>query len=699
MKRLLFLALLALAAATPSAASAAAKPFGSLDCPETEGVRFCSGKVDTWDKHVVDTNVTLPATGDGPFPLIILSHGWGGRKMGLTGNPSSASKPWADRGYAVLSITSRGFNESCGTPQNRLDPRCPGGWIKLDDTRYEVRDVQHLAGRLVDDGLVVPDRLGVHGCSYGGGVSFALAMLRDRIMQPDGSYAPWTSPNGTPMQLAASAPCIPWTDLVYSLQPNGRHLDYAVDGPEASRSPAGVMKQSFVTGLYALGQTSGFYAPPGTDSEADLTNWYNRINAGEPYDGEPVVEGIANTIYTYKTSIAITREREPAPTFVANGWTDDLFPVDEALRMYNVYRSQFPHVPFAMMHFDFGHQRGQGKDADEDRYRAHVVDWMDRYVKGDVSVKALSGVETLTQTCPGDAPSGGPFNAASWESLHPGEVTLVEPAAKSFTSAGGDPAIARTFDPIGGGGACAKTGGGDEAQTANYRMPAATGAGFTLMGSPTVIADIATTGAFPQIAARLLDVGPDGQQTLVARAVYRPDPSGRQVFQLHPNGWHFAEGHVAKLQLLGRDAPYARASNGQFSVTVSNLELRLPVLEGPGGVVQAPQALPLPPGAQAAPGVRTTTLAASAEAIRRRSGAKLRLIVGCRRAVLRGADVKRVKRVVVTRRGMRRADRRRPFRVGLRGGKGRRVRAVVVLRDGKRVKLRKAMPRACGKRR
>ena len=327
MKRVLSLALL-LCCLLPASATAAAKPFESLECAEQEDVRFCSGKIDTWDGHLVDTNVTLPASGDGPFPLIILSHGWGGTKYGLTGNPSSASKPWADRGYAVLSITSRGFNESCGTPPNRLDPRCPGGWIKLDDTRYEIRDVQHLAGRLVDDGLVDPQRIGVHGGSYGGGVSFGLSMLRDRIMVGDGQYEPWVSPKGTPLRLAAAAPYIPWTDLVYSLQPNGRYLDYTVPGPEDSRKPAGVMKQSFVSGLFALGQTSGFYAPPGTDDEADLVTWYNRINSGEPYDGEPVVEGIADQIYTFKSSIAIARDREPAPTFVANVWTDDLFPFD-----------------------------------------------------------------------------------------------------------------------------------------------------------------------------------------------------------------------------------------------------------------------------------------------------------------------------------------------------------------------------------
>ncbi|HEX2085088.1 MAG TPA: CocE/NonD family hydrolase [Solirubrobacteraceae bacterium] len=703
MTRVLTLALL-VCCTLPATASAAAKPFGTLECPEQQEVRFCSGKIDTFDGHVVDTNVTLPKTGDGPFPLMILSHGWGGRKMGLTGHVSSASKPWADRGYAVLSITSRGFNESCGTPQNRADARCNGGWIKLDDTRYEIRDVQHLAGRLVDDGLVDPERIGVHGGSYGGGVSFALAMLRDRIMKPDGGYDAWTSPGGRQLRLAAAAPYIPWTDLVYSLQPNGRYLDYAIPEPEETRVPAGVMKQSFVSGLFALGSSTGFYAPPGADEEADLVNWYARISAGEPYDGEPVVRGIADQIYTFKSSIAILRDRPPAPTFVANGWTDDLFPVDEAIRMYNVFRTEFPHVPFAMMHFDFGHQRGQGKDPDEERYRAHVLAWMDRYVKGDRTAPALEGVEALTQTCPADAPSGGPFTAPTWEALHPGEVRYEEPAAKTFTSAGGDPRVAEAFDPIAGDqtgdGACAKTAGGDEAGTANWRLPPAAGPGFTLMGAPTIVADITTSGTFPQIVARLLDVGPDGQQTLVARGVYRPDASGRQVFQLHPNAWHFAAEHVPKLQLLGRDAPYVRASNGEFQVTVSNLELRLPVREQPGGLISQPKPLPLPPGRRAVPGVETEVVGSRPQLRRSRSRPRLRLVAGCRSARLRGRDVQKVKRLVVKRRGMkRRSDRRRPFRVGLNGGTSRRVRAVAVLRGGKRVRLRATVPRACAKRR
>src|SRR4029453_2125559 len=86
--------------------------------------------------------------------------------------------------------------------------------------------------------------------------------------------------------------------------------------------------------------------------------------------------------------------------------------------------------------------------------------------------------------------------------------------------------------------------------------------------------------------------------------LYRPEinsgpESTRQVFQLHPNGWHFAEGHIAKLELLPADQPYGRNSNGQAPVTVSNLQLRLPVLENPGdagGLVKDPAGRILPPG-------------------------------------------------------------------------------------------------------
>ena len=707
LRRLVTVVLAAVAAHPAAAAAAAPAPFGAVACTPQEGVRFCQGRVASFDGVPLDLNVTLPATGDGNFPLVILSHGWGGSKYPLVdaddrGNLQGGSLPWAQRGFMTLSISSRGFSGSCGSPPSRAAAGCERGWIRLDDTRFEIRDVQHLAGRLVDDGLADPARIGVHGGSYGGGVSNALAVLRNRVMREDGSLAPWQSPNGRPISLAAAAPFIPWSDLVYSLTPNGRTLDYTAPTPTGTREPKGVMKQSFVSGLYALGSTTGFYAPPGADGDADLTSWFARIGAGEPYDGDPVITDIADEIYTHHSSISIDRSVPPAPIFAASGWTDDLFPVDEAIRLRNAVLEAHPSTPFALMFFDTGHQRGTNRRADRDRYQQHLAGWMERYVKGDGSAQPLTGVEALTQTCPTSAPSGGPFRADSWPGMRRGEVRFADAAAHTLTNAGGDPEVGQKIDPVAGGGdACASVSSDDEPGTVNYRLPAATGDGYTLMGAPTVLADITTSGAFPQLSARLWDVAPDGSQTLVARSVYRPETEGRQVFQLHGNGWRFAPGHVAKLQLLGRDAPYARPSNGAFQVGVSDLELRLPVVDRPGSdpAVRAPLPYALPRGARLAPGFGPRSQPVSATSPASRKRVRLYLVTGCKGVRLRGPDVLKVRRMTVFRaRTRRRTDRRIPFRVRLRGGKSPRVRAVATKRDGRRVVLRVRLPRKCGSR-
>src|SRR5439155_16733740 len=128
----------------------------------------------------------------------------------------------------------------------------------------------------------------------------------------------------------------------------------------------------------------------------------------------------------------------------------------------------------------------------------------------------------------------------------------------------------------------------------------ASGSGYTLLGAPTILAKLSISGTAAQIAGRLWDVAPDGaSQTLVARGTFRPTASGDAVWQLHANGWHFAAGHVPKLELLGADAPYTRVSNGEFAVSVNSIELRLPTQDSPGGQVQAPAAPLIPPGQQA----------------------------------------------------------------------------------------------------
>src|SRR5688500_811751 len=72
-----------LSAAFASTASAATNPFGRTCAPQ-DGVRFCGGSLDTrvptFDGVPLDVDVTLPPTGDGPFPTLVMLHGWGGNK-------------------------------------------------------------------------------------------------------------------------------------------------------------------------------------------------------------------------------------------------------------------------------------------------------------------------------------------------------------------------------------------------------------------------------------------------------------------------------------------------------------------------------------------------------------------------------------------------------------------------------------------
>jgi predicted acyl esterase len=108
-----------------------------------------------------------------------------------------------------------------------------------------------------------------------------------------------------------------------------------------------------------------------------------------------------------------------------------------------------------------------------------------------------------------------------------------------------------------------------------------TSSGFTLLGLPTVTATIQTVGDFGELDSLLFDVAPDGSERLISRGAYRltDNQSGQVTLQLHGNGYRFAPGHTAKLELLGSDAPYLRASNDlAFSVRVSQLQISLPTV-------------------------------------------------------------------------------------------------------------------------
>ena len=575
--------------------------------------------VPSYDGVPIDINFALPNAaefGDGPYPLAMYFHGFGGGKEGFDGD----LKRFTDLGFAAFSMTERGFKFSCGkvnaitTLNNDTPGVCNKGFIHLMDTRFEVRDAQYFAGLLADEDLILPKKIGTVGASYGGAKSMSLAALKNRIMNPDGTLSPWKSPEGKDMEIAVAAPIVPPTDFAYALTPNGRTYDYTRDNPYLGPNgdaPFGVMKSAITNGLATAGDS--FSGEHGTDLDAlwDINGWKVMMNAGEPFDVD-VANTMREEMTAHHSSYYIDHSIEPAPMIIAQGLTDDLFPLSEAIRFYNRTKSQYPDSTVGLLFADIGHPRApleepneQGRPADMELGYSTVETWFDYYLNGNGS-KPDAGVTSMSMVCPYSQPSGGPFKSDTWANFAPGEMRLSDPTTRVIESEGGDQAIAAGFLTL--IPACTQQPETEEPGIAQYDFPVSSGAGYTLGGSTTVIADISVAnGGSSQVAARLLEISAGGNQRLIARGVYRPEASGTQVMQLNANVYHFAPGTKLRIQLLPRDGNVGgglmfssfRPSNDQQDVTISNVEIRVPVREEPGalnGLVKAPAKKVLPPG-------------------------------------------------------------------------------------------------------
>jgi predicted acyl esterase len=572
----------------PATASAAPpNPFGHA-CTPQNGTLFCpttglDNRVPSWDGLPLDVDVTLPETGDGPYPTIVMLHGLGGSKkdfesMGANGDGAAQrinynNVYYAQHGYAVVNLTARGYGNSCGTPASRTSPGCDQGWTHLDDQAFEAHDVQYLLGLLADEGVTQPGAIGATGISYGGGLTNILAYLRNRVRTPDGALIPWTSPNGTPLHIAAAWARWGWADLTYSLVPNGRFVDTKKWKLGQAVQPPGILKQDFVSGLYLI-TTLNFIAPLGADANAALTEAKNALDKGEPYGTDiQLVGGLQSS----RKSAAGLFGSTPAPLLLQNGFTDDLFPVDQALMIYND-TDHGSKGPVSLQFGDLGHGRGAIKPNQEQYFNDQGASFFDAYLKKQGTPPAAGSVSVFTQTCPTTAPAGGPLRASSWAKVHPGSFTLAGAKAQKVTSSGGDPAAAKAFDKVLGNDPCPTTAANKGKGTARYSRKVKKG--FTMVGLPLVKATIAVKGKYGELAARLYDVY-KGQERLITRGQYRllNSQKGKIAFELNGNAYKLAKGHTVQLELLGQDPNYLRKSNGTFTVSVSKATVSLPTRE------------------------------------------------------------------------------------------------------------------------
>ncbi len=121
----------------------------------------------TFDSHGSElaAHLYLPSTGEGPFPAVILCHGFCGVKELLLPGFAQA---FADAGFAALTFDYRGFGASGGEP-GRLVPR-----LQIEDIGAAL---DHMAAR--DD--IDSARLALWGTSFGGANAIVAASQDDRV--------------------------------------------------------------------------------------------------------------------------------------------------------------------------------------------------------------------------------------------------------------------------------------------------------------------------------------------------------------------------------------------------------------------------------------------------------------------------------------------------------------------------------------
>lgn len=590
-------ALLALALAAPAAH--AADPLDSLrkGCKTERSTdrrpstyRICTGKVASFDGTELDVTLTTPARTRGRrLPLVVMLHGLLNSKgeyladsrHGVRNRGADAYKTvrwnnvwFAGRGYAVLNYTARGHGDS-------------GGKIELASRDIEVRDTRHLTGLLTDESVarrplvrILPSRVGVIGGSYGGGQAWLLMTTRGSSRLPFGS---WLSPGGRRVRLGAVVPSYTWTDLLYSLVPNGRHFSGEVLDPATAHTPIGIGKQTIANGFLL---TSGGKLPD------YATRWLARFDAGEPYDpADPVIAEAVRGLTVERSAYyqeayfdSLGDDRQPrVPVLAGQGLTDPIFGAIESIRMYRALKAQDPDYPIGLYFGDFEHLTAAAKIADLNRFHVLGNRLLDHYLRRRGRRPALNAQAALTNC---DKNAFGPvLKAKDFDSLAKSR-TLIGPFTpqRETHSPLSDP-LGPMIDPVAvslqRGRGCITTSQPSAPGVAGYDTPVTRGFEQTLVGMPLVRLTFKTVAPDIEINARLWDVAPDGSRTLVSRGAFRslrPDPLGESVrFELSGNAWRFDVGHSILLEILQDDSPYMRVDNVPSTALIDDVRLTLPV--------------------------------------------------------------------------------------------------------------------------
>lgn len=535
-----------------------------------------------------DRYVPATATAGDPAPVVLLAHGFGGDKTGY----ADLARTFAAEGYVVVSYSARGFGASTRE-------------IGLDGIDFDVKDVQQLVDEIATWPQVLLDapgdpRIGMHGDSYGGGITLQVAAVDDR--------------------LDAIVPRITWSALSYALAPN--NLGATLDSPYDQ--PFGIFKQAWTTVFFGLGTAQPVVSNEGfaLDTQSSecvgfvsgLCQTYARISATGRGDAEA-------TALLQDSSPDVRYDGITAPTFLIQGQDDTLFNLRDSVRNLTAVRANG--VDTKLLWFNGGHS---GPDAPGERVEqpfpddvmnSRIIAWWDRWLREDPSVDTGPGLEwyrdwvDTTAATIEDAYDSAPAYPAVEEPTElllsgdggivtdpgdvvAGELTFGNPPLGQPAAFSEDPLRLAPFEPT-------EVPGQHVAFTSEpFEVDT------EVVGIPELELALASLTGEAHLHVRIYDVAPDGTELLVRRLtspVYAEDLTQRLTVS-HPGFVHrFDEGHAVRVVLASTDVSYAnRQLPDVYTVAIDATDppvLRLPVL-GAGGVAGA-DGPPGPPAGTPAP--------------------------------------------------------------------------------------------------
>jgi ABC-2 type transport system ATP-binding protein len=381
------------------------------------------------------------ATGGKPAPTVLFGPGWGSPG---DDNPDSLSDPTVGSvgigplraaGYNVLTWDPRGFGDSEGT-------------VQVDGPETEGRDVQALIDFVATQPEAKLDkpgdpRLGMTGASYGGGIQLVAAGLDPRI--------------------DAIVPDIAWHSLTTSLYKDS------------------TFKTGWATLLYTLGKVAG-RLDPHIDSAFLSGQATGRISA----DDEAWFRSRGPGDLVKKVKV---------PTLLVQGTVDTLFTLNEAMTNYRILHRNG--VPVKMLWFCGGHGSCLTDPGDTTRIERATINWLNRWLARDKSVKTGPGFDWINQDGQGfKAKQFPPQRRPPVKASGSGSLPI-QPLGGSGPSAPGPGAV---------GGIAALTNGSKAANAVNVTVD---GGGKTrqLVGTPKLALSYSgtATSTDTRVYAQLVD--------------------------------------------------------------------------------------------------------------------------------------------------------------------------------------------------